>query len=145
MRRTISGTLHPICRTFAQSTDTAYDITALSTYASANVVASAKSARAPILRREAENHKRYDARLVVIGAGLKLLAIGINNIGVLGDDAKKVICEQATVLSCQGTYFHSTAIRILRTHLSFALHSFNALSVNVRKRHPSPFIPKPCF
>ncbi len=43
---------------FAPSTDTAYDITVLSAYASGNVDASAKDARAPILRREAEKHKR---------------------------------------------------------------------------------------
>ncbi len=30
---------------------------------------------------------------------LKLLAFGMNHIGVLGDDAKKVIAEQATVLA----------------------------------------------
>ncbi len=104
-----------------------------------------QNARAPILRREAEKHKRYDARLAVIGPVLKLLAFGMNHIGVLGDDAKKVISEQATVLFRQGTYSHSTAIRILRTHLSIALHSFNALSVNIRKRHPSPLRPNPCF
>ncbi len=40
---------------FAPSTDTAYDITVLSAYASASVAASAKDARAPILRREAES------------------------------------------------------------------------------------------
>ncbi len=44
------------------------------------------------------------ARLAVIGPGLKLPAFGMNHIGVLGDDAKKVISEQATVLSRQGTY-----------------------------------------
>ncbi len=58
---------------FAPSTHTAYDITVLSAYASANVAASAKASRAPILRRAAEKHKRYDARLAVIGPGLKLL------------------------------------------------------------------------
>ncbi len=41
---------------FASSTDTAYDITVLSAYASPNVATSAKDARAPILRREAEKH-----------------------------------------------------------------------------------------
>ncbi len=40
-----------------------------------------------------KKHKRYDARLAVIGLGLKLLAFGMNHIGVLGDDAKKVISE----------------------------------------------------
>ncbi len=130
---------------FAPSTDSAYYITVRSAYASANVAASAKNARAPILRRGAEKHKRYDARLAVIGPGLKLLAFGMNHIGVLGDDAKKVISAQATVLSRQGTYSHSTAIRILRTHRSIALHSFNSLSVNVRKRHPNPLRPYPCF
>ncbi len=94
---------------------------------------------------KAEKHERYDARLAVISPGLKLLAFGMNHIGVLGDDAKKVISEQATVLSREGTYSHSTAIRILRTHLSIALHSFNALSVNVRKRHPSPLRPTLAF
>ncbi len=84
-----------------------------------------------------EKHRRYDARLAVIDPSLKLLAFGMNHIGVLGDDAKKGISEQAAALSRQGNYSHSTAIRILRTHLSIALHSFNALSVNVRKRHPS--------
>ncbi len=59
---------------FAPSTNTGCDITVLSAYPSANVAASAKDARAPILRREAETHKRYDARLAVIGPGLKLLA-----------------------------------------------------------------------
>ncbi len=99
MSRTISGALHPDRPDlFAPSTDTDYDITVLSAYASANVAASAKSARAPILRREAEKHKRYDTRLAVIGPGLKLLAFGMNHIGVLGDDAKKAISEQATVL-----------------------------------------------
>ncbi len=39
---------------FAPSTETAYDITVLSAYASANDTASSKDARAPILRREAE-------------------------------------------------------------------------------------------
>ncbi len=82
MSRTISGALHPIGRTSSPpSTDTAYDMTVLSAYASANVAASAKDARAPILRREAEKHKRYDARLAVIGRGLKLLAFGMNHIG----------------------------------------------------------------
>ncbi len=88
----------------------------------------------PILRREDEKHKRYDARLATIGPGLKLLAFGLNHVGVLGDDAKKVIAEQATVLARQGSYSLGTAKRILRTHISIALHSFNALSVNVRKR-----------
>ncbi len=74
---------------FAPSTDTAYDITVLSAYASANVAASSKDARAPILLREAEKHKRYDARLAVIGPGLKLLAFVMNHIGVLDDDARK--------------------------------------------------------
>ncbi len=61
----------------------------LSAHASANIAASAKDARAPILRHEAEKHKRYDARVALIGPGLKLLAFGMNHIGVLGDDAKK--------------------------------------------------------
>ncbi len=73
------------------STDTAHDITVLSAYASANVAASSKAARAPILRREAEKHKGYNTRLAVIGPGIKLLAFEMNHIGVLGDDAKKVI------------------------------------------------------
>ncbi len=55
----------------------------------------------------------------------------MNHIGVLCDDAKKVIAEQATVLASQSSYSHATAKRILRTHISIALHSFNALSVNV--------------
>ncbi len=42
-------------------------------------------------------HKRYDACLAVMGPGLKLLAFGMNHIGVLRDDAKKAISEQATV------------------------------------------------
>ncbi len=41
-------------------------------------------------------------RLATIGRGLKLLAFGLNHVGVLGDDAKKVIAEQATVLARQG-------------------------------------------
>ncbi len=123
---------------FAPLTDTAYDITILSAYAPSNVKGFSKDARSPILRREAEKHKRYDARLATIGQGLKLLAFGMNHIGVLGDDAKKVIAEQATVLASQSSYSHATAKRILRTHISIALHSFNALSVNVRKRHPTP-------
>ncbi len=53
-----------------------------------------KDARAPILRREDEKYKRYDARLATIGPGLKLLAFGLNHVGVLGDDANKVIAEQ---------------------------------------------------
>ncbi len=48
---------------FAPLTDTAYDITILSTYASTNVSGFSKDARAPILRREDEKHKRYDVRL----------------------------------------------------------------------------------
>ncbi len=36
--------------------------------------------------------------------GIKLLAFGMNHIGVLGDDAKKVIAEQATVLARQSSY-----------------------------------------
>ncbi len=62
---------------------------------------------------------------------------------MLGDDAKKVIGEQATVLARQGSYSLGTAKRILRTHISIALHSFNALSVNVRKRHPNPLSTTP--
>ncbi len=85
-------------------------------YASANVAASSKVTRAPILRREAEKHERYDARLAVIGPGLKLLAFEVNHIGVLAEEAKKVISEQAAVLSRQSTYSRSTASRILRTH-----------------------------
>ncbi len=80
---------------FAPLTDTAYDITILSAYASAF----SKDARAPILRQEDEKHKRYDVRLATIGPGLKLLAFGLNHVGVLGDDTKKVIAEQATVLA----------------------------------------------
>ncbi len=88
-----------------------------------NVKSSAKDPRAPILRREAEKHKRYDARLAAIGPGIKLLAFGMNHIGVLGDDAKKVIAEQATVLARQSSYSHDTAMRILRTHISISLQS----------------------
>ncbi len=105
----------------------------ISAYAPANVNASSKDARAPILRREAEKHKRYDSRLAHIGPGIKLLAFGMNHIGVLGSDAKEVIKEQAAILARQGSYAHYTAERILRTHISISLHSFNALSVNVRK------------
>ncbi len=83
------------------------------------------------------------ARLAAIGPGIKLLAFGMNHIGVLGDDAKKVIAEQATVLARQSSNSHHTAMRILRTHISISLHSFNALSVNVRKRRPSPLGPIP--
>ncbi len=113
-----------------------YDITILSAYASTNVKCSAKDPRAPILRREAEKHKRYDARLAAIGPGIKLLAFSMNHVSVLGHDAKKVIAEKATVLACQSSYSHHTAMRILRTHISISLHFFNALSVNVRKRRP---------
>ncbi len=98
---------------YAPSTDTACDITILSAYAPANVKSSAKEPRAPILRREAENHKWHDARLAAIGPGIKLLAFGMNHICVLGDDAKKVIAEQATVLERQSSYFQPTAMRIL--------------------------------
>ncbi len=54
---------------FAPSTDTAYDITILSAYAPKQMSnASSKDARAPILRREAEKHKRYRiSRLAHIG------------------------------------------------------------------------------
>ncbi len=107
-----------------------------SAYVCASITASSKDACSPILRREAE--KRYDARLAVIGPGLQLLASGMNYIGVLGDDAKKVISEQVTDLPRQGTYSHSKASRILHTHLSIVVHSFDALSVNVRRRNPSP-------
>ncbi len=63
MSRTFWGALHSIRPDlFAPSTDTAYDITVLFAYESANVAASAKDARAPILRREAEKHKRYETR-----------------------------------------------------------------------------------
>ncbi len=134
MSRTISGAFHPIGRTSSPLYRHCLRRTVLSAYASANVTASTKDARAPILRREAEKHKRYDASLAVIGPGLKLLAFGMNHIGVLGDNAKKVISEQATVLFLQGTCSQSTASRILRTHLSIAFHSFNSLSGNVRKR-----------
>ncbi len=82
-------------------------------------------------------------RLATIDSGLKLLAFGLNHVGVLGDDAKNFIAEQATVLARQGSYSLGTAKRILRTHISIALHSFNALSVNVRKRHPNPLSPTP--
>ncbi len=58
---------------FAPLTDTAYYITILSAYAPSNVEGFSKDARSPILRREAEKHKRYDARLATIGQGLKLL------------------------------------------------------------------------
>ncbi len=102
-----------------------------------------KNARAPILRREDEKHMRYDVRLATIGPGLKLLAFRLNHVGVLGDDAKKVIAEQAAVLARQGSYSLGTAKCILRTHISIALHSLNALSVNVRKRHPNPLSPTP--
>ncbi len=89
-------------------------------------------------------HKRYDARLAAIGPGIKLIAFGMNHIGVLGDDAKKVIAEQATVLARQSSYSHHTVMRILRTHISISLHSFTVLSpVNVRKRRPSPLGPIP--
>ncbi len=44
-------------------------LTILSAYAPANVNASSKDARAPILRREAEKHKRYASRLAHIGPG----------------------------------------------------------------------------
>ncbi len=40
-------------------------------------------------------------------------------------------------------YDMSTQERILRTHISISLHSFNALSVNVRKRRPNPMNPAP--
>ncbi len=73
----------------APSTDTAYDITVLSAYASAKVTASSKDARASILRWEAEKHKRYDACLAVIGPGLMLLAFEMNHIGVLGAMQRK--------------------------------------------------------
>ncbi len=77
-----------------------------------------------------------------IGPGLKLLAFGLNHVGVLGDDAKKVIAKQATVLACQGSYSLGTAKRILRTpHFRLPFIPFNALSVNVRKRHPNPLSP----
>ncbi len=136
MSRKISGALHPIGRTSSSRLRTPPKILLCS------------SQKRPVLQyfaRKRKSNKRYDARLAVIGPGLKLLAFGINHIGVLGDDAKKVLSEQATVLSRQGTYSHSTATRILRTHLSYALHSFYALSVNVTKRHPSPLRPKACF
>ncbi len=90
-------------------------ITILSAYASTNVSGFSKDARAPILRRQDEKHKRYDARLATIGPGLKLLAFSLNHVGVLGDDAKKVIAEEATVLARQGSYSLGTAKRILRT------------------------------
>ncbi len=102
-----------------------------------------KDARTPILRREAEKHKRYDVRLAAIGPGLMLLPFSVNHVGVLGDDAKKGIAEQATVLARQGSYLLGTAKRILRTHVSIALHSLNALSANVRKRHPLSPTPGP--
>ncbi len=86
-----------------------------------------KDARAPLPRREADKHKRFDTRLASIGPGLSLLAFGMNHIGVLGDDAKKVISEQATILRTPSSYPHATATRIIRTHLSIAIHSFNAL------------------
>ncbi len=50
---------------------------------------------------------------------------------------------QATVLARQSSYSHHTAMRILRTHISISLHSFNALSVNIRKRRPGPLGPIP--
>ncbi len=56
-----------------------YDITILSAYASANVSGFSKDARAPILRREDEKHKRYDVRLATIGPGLKLFAFGFES------------------------------------------------------------------
>ncbi len=49
------------------------------------------------------------------GPGLKLLAFGLNHVGVLGDDAKKVIAKQATVLARQGSYSLGTA----KTHPSY--------------------------
>ncbi len=58
----------------------------------------------------------------------------MNDVGILGYDAKKVISDQATILDRQGTYSQATASRILRTHLSIAPHSFNALSSIVRKK-----------
>ncbi len=125
---------------FARLTETAYDIIILSAYAFAKVSLFSKDARAPILRREAEKHKRYDVRLA---PGLKLLAFGLDHVCVGSDDAKKVISEQATVLACQVSYTLGTAKRILRTHISIALHSFNALSVNITKRHPNPLSPTP--
>ncbi len=97
----------------------------------------------PFYVEKMKKHTRYDARLAAIGPGLKLLAFGLNHVGVLGEDAKKVIAEQATVLARQGSYSLGTAKLILRTHISIALHSFNALSVNVRKRHPNPLRPTP--
>ncbi len=65
----------------------------------------------------------------------------MNHVGVLGDYAKKVIAQQAAILARQSSYSHATAKRILPTHISIALHSFNALSVNVRKHHPLNPIP----
>ncbi len=69
--------------------------------------------KTPLLQYFAAKPKSISdkARLAVIGPGLKLLAFGMNHIGVLGDDVKKVISEQATVLSRQGTCYYSTAIR----------------------------------
>ncbi len=61
------------------------------------------------------------------------LAFGMNHIGVLGDDAKKVISEEVTILARQSSYSQATATRIIRTHLPIAIYSCNALSVNVRK------------
>ncbi len=58
---------------FAPLTDTAYDITILSAYASANFSGFLNDARAPILRGGDEKPKRYDVRLATIGPGLKSL------------------------------------------------------------------------
>ncbi len=108
MSDTISGALHPIGRPLrpVYRHCLLQYITGLSAYASANGTASSKDARSPILRREAEKHKRYDSRLAVIGPGLQLLTLRMNLIGVLGDDSKKAISKQTTVLSRRGTYSH---------------------------------------
>ncbi len=93
--------------------------------------------------READERKRWDNRLAAIGPRQKRLAFCMNNIGVLADDVEKEISEQAKILSRQGSYSHATAIRIIRAHLSIAIHSFNETSVNIRLRHPNPLNPTP--
>ncbi len=66
----------------------------------------------PFYVEKMKNTNSYDVRLATIGPGLKLLAFGLNHVGVLGGDAKKVIAEQATVLARQGSYSLGTAKRI---------------------------------
>ncbi len=128
---------------FAPLNDTAYDIAILSAYASANVSGFSKDARAPILRREAENHERYDVRLATIGPGLKLLAFSLNHAGVLGDDAKKVIAEQATVSLAKGhtrsAPQNASCVPIYR----FPFIPFMPFLLMLENANPSPLSPTP--